>query len=145
MWKARVSGLRDVVSKRQREDPKIHKAWIRGLKKAGLFLQKESLKLVPVETGALKGSAFTSINKEGRNGVSDVIVGYTASYAVYVHEDLTKAHGAMYNRKYRVKIAAGLLKKKKPNETAKFLEIPSRNVSVQLKMKDIVAAEVQQR
>lgn len=31
---------------------------------AGLFLQRASQKLVPVDTGALKGSAFTRLEKE---------------------------------------------------------------------------------
>jgi hypothetical protein len=56
-----------------------------GLKRAGLFVQRESQRLVPVDTGNLKASAFTRTIKTASGDV-DVLVGYTAAYALYVHE-----------------------------------------------------------
>lgn len=76
----------------------------RGLKKAGLFLQRESQKVVPVDTGALKNSAGT--RSEGSGWDTDVVVFYTQSYAVYVHERTGLHH--------------------KPGKIAKFLETPAR-------------------
>ncbi len=40
-----------------------HRSLEEALLKSGLFLQRESQKLVPVDTGALKNSAFTRVEK----------------------------------------------------------------------------------
>jgi hypothetical protein len=72
-----------------------------------------------------------------------VIVGYTAAYAVYVHENLEAAHGQMYNAKYADEIAMTRAMKaakipkgsftewhdRGPNQQAKFLEQPARELS----------------
>lgn len=55
-----------------------------GLLRAGLALQRESQLRVPVDTGNLKASAFTRLEGEGLD--AQVAVGYTAGYALYVHE-----------------------------------------------------------
>ncbi len=57
-----------------------------GLKAAGLFLQAASQRLVPVDLGNLKASAFTRAHGFGFG--TEVEVGYTAAYAVYVHENV---------------------------------------------------------
>lgn len=57
-----------------------------GLVVAGLFLQRESQLLVPVDFGVLKASAFTRASGRGLKTV--VNVGYTAFYAMYVHENV---------------------------------------------------------
>jgi len=56
----------------------------------GLFLQRHAQLLVPVDTGNLRNSAFT--RKEGKGWKTTVRVGFTARYAVYVHEDLMAYH-----------------------------------------------------
>ena len=76
----------------------------RGLKKAGLFLQRESQKVVPVDTGALKNSAGTRADGSGWD--TDVVVFFTQSYAIYVHERTGLHH--------------------KSGKIAKFLETPAR-------------------
>lgn len=76
----------------------------RGVKKAGLFLQRESQLLAPVETGVMRNSAFTRASGAGFDVV--VTVGYTAAYAVFVHENLEARH--------------------KKGKQAKFLEQPAR-------------------
>lgn len=75
----------------------------RNLKRAGLFLRRESQKLCPVRFGKLKGSAYT--RSMGSGFKTAVEVGYTANYAVYVHENLNARH---------------------ENGQAKFLEHPAR-------------------
>lgn len=124
----------------------------RGLKKGGLFLQRKSQEIVPVDKGPLKASAFTRASGSGNR--IQVIVGYTAYYAVYVHENLEALHGAEYNAAYilgdsktkrsktsgryqskfrwtQAAIEKGyhLTSKPKPrgpNQQAKFLERPAR-------------------
>lgn len=76
----------------------------KGLKKAGLFLQRESQKVVPVDTGDLRNSANT--RAEGSGAGTEVVVGYGTTYGLYVHEDLEARH--------------------KPGKQAKFLEEPLR-------------------
>lgn len=58
-------------------------------------------------------------------------VGYSASYAVIVHEDMEAAHGEDYNEKYAAEIAAGTKHSRGPNQQAKYLETPFRRLSKQ--------------
>ena len=60
------------------------------LRIVGLWLQRASQLLVPVEFGDLKASAFTRHEGTGWNTV--VRVGYTKEYAIYVHENLLAQH-----------------------------------------------------
>jgi hypothetical protein len=82
----------------------------RGLIKGGLLLQRLSQEVVPIDTTNLQGSAGTRAFGQGFN--TDVIVYYTASYAVYVHERTDLQHA--------------------PGKQAKFLEGPARKNSAQL-------------
>jgi len=75
-----------------------------GLMRAGLFLQRESQKLVPIDKSILKNSANTRAEGLGFN--TAVIVSYGTDYALYVHENLEAQHA--------------------PGSVAKFLEIPLR-------------------
>lgn len=99
---SRVTGMGKVLSNLKRFNGNFGTAFERGLKKAGLFLQRESQKIVPVDTSALKNSAFT--RAEGKGFKTDVTVGYTQEYAVFVHENMDARH--------------------KPGKQAKFLEQP---------------------
>jgi hypothetical protein len=97
-----------------------------GLVLAGEFLLRESQKLVPVDYGNLKASAFIRTN-----GHLQVTVGYTANYAVYVHEDLDKKHGQSFNIYYAAEIAkhpkhGPFRHDRGPDQNAKFLEMPAR-------------------
>jgi len=118
---------------------KAHKGreFTRGLKKAGAHLLRVSQKYyVPVQTGHLKGSGFCRQYGTGWNAA--VIVGYTASYAAYVHEDMTKAHGRQFNVKHAAEIAhakahhlkaatvEGGMFKRGEHQQAKYLEKPAR-------------------
>lgn len=113
-----VVGVDEIRAKLKETNTRL--AWLvrRGLIKAGLFLQRESQKRVPVDTGNLKASAGT--RAVGHGWFTDVIVYYTASYAVYVHENTLAAHGAVYNMLYPDKKPRG------ENQQAKFLETPAR-------------------
>ena len=83
---AGVTGLNEVLANLNREIGQISKRSIDGLMEAGLQVQAQSQRLVPVDTANLKGSAYT--RKQGQG----VEVGYTAAYAPFVHEDLEARH-----------------------------------------------------
>lgn len=101
------------------------------LKRAGLFLQRESMLIVPIQFGPLRASGFT--RSEGKGLKIRVIVGYTAAYAVYVHENKDALHGAAFNAAYADRIAKAHTPAQRkmwfnrgPNQTYKFLERPLR-------------------
>lgn len=104
----------------------------RGIKKAALRLQRDSMELVPIQFGNLRASAFTRVEAVASSIVATV--GYTADYALIVHENLNAAHGKAFNEKYADKIAKKkkspsakkLYFKRGPNQQAKFLETPAR-------------------
>ena len=130
-----IQGLNKVISNLKKAKGTIGRDIGRGLKRGGLYLQRKSMGFVPVQLGVLKASSFCR-NVGGMGFDTDVIVGYTANYAVYVHEDLNKAHGMQFNEKYAAEIAAaqgtprgtaqgGMFQRGK-DQQAKFLERPAR-------------------
>lgn len=94
------------------------KGFSRGLLKAGHYLQRQSQKVVPLDTGILRASAYTK--KTGSGSTTEVTVGYTAPYALRVHE-----------------LPQSSIRKK--GRTNKYLERPARENRG--KMNDIIAAE----
>lgn len=101
----KVTGVRAVIKNLKKVKVTSQGGLEKGLMKAGLFLQAASQKIVPVDTGALRNSAFTRLRWKGTKR-ADVLVGYTQSYAVYVHENLEARHA--------------------PGKQAKFLETPAK-------------------
>lgn len=71
--------------------------------RAGYYIQRESMKIVPIQTGNLRDSAFHRFTGTGLQ--TRVQVGYTAAYALFVHEIVEYAHGSEFNAKHREKIA----------------------------------------
>ena len=123
-----VTGVNQVIAKMKAFDKMAIAKLQTRLVIAAKLLKRESMKIVPRDKGHLIGSAFHRLIPAG--WLSDAIVGYTAEYAIYVHEDLDKAHGAAYNKKYAAEIADNKnkhFKQKKPDEQAKFLERPLRD------------------
>lgn len=99
-----LTGLNNVKRQSELRRRLIGAGIERGLKKAGLHVQRKSQEIVPVDLGGLKASAYT--RKISGSGASTVVaVGYTAEYAGAVHEDADKAHGRIYNLKYAKEIA----------------------------------------
>lgn len=133
----RISGLSTVLRNLRRAGENMGRAAQRGLTQGGLVLQAASMDIVPVQLGTLKASCFTR-NVGGRGFDADIIVGYSTDYAVYVHEDLTKAHGREFNVKHAEEIAAaagtrmgtakGGMFPRGENQQAKFLERPMREM-----------------
>jgi len=131
----KISGLPTVLRNLRSANDKIGMGIGRGLKRAGIFLQRESMKIVPVDLGNLKATATTR-NVGGIGFRTDIIVSYGSSacdYAIYVHENLEALHGERFNVAYADRIASATTpaQKKKwskrgPNQQAKFLEKPAR-------------------
>lgn len=127
----KITGVSRVIKNMQKASKRYEKRLAFGLKIAGLFLQRESQKIVPVDKGNLNNTAFT--RKIGTGFHTDVIVGYTASYAVYVHEVQEAAHGAIFNIKHAKRLAKAKTAKQKAKyarrgnkQQWKFLEAPAR-------------------
>lgn len=131
----RVTGAKEIIQKMRASKTTLDTGLSAGLKRGGLFLQNKSMKIVPVQLGNLKNSAFCR-NVGGTGSKTDVIVGYTATYAAVVHEDLDKTHGEAFNIKHADEIAtasgthrgtaAGGMFKRGEEQQAKYLEKPAR-------------------
>ena len=101
----KITGMSRVLANLKRSKSATAAGVERGLKQAGLFLQRESMLIVPIDKDILRPGAFTR-NVGGSGFDADVVVGYVADYATYVHEDLQAKH--------------------KPGKQAKYLEQPAR-------------------
>lgn len=132
---AKITGAKTIIRNLEKVNKRYAKGTETGLKLAGHFLEKESRAIVPVQLGNLKASSFTR-NIGGSGFRADVIVGYTAHYAVYVHENLEAAHGKEFNAKHAAEISGAVGTKRErakrglfnrgENQQAKFLEKPAR-------------------
>jgi hypothetical protein len=74
------------------------------IRNATAFVYRESQKLVPVDTSALRRSGH--VDYTGTGFETEAVVVYDTPYAIYVHEDLSKWHA--------------------PPTSAKFIERPIR-------------------
>ena len=92
----------------------------RAVRKANEYLLKETLPVTPKDKGILRDSGKVNINGRGVNTTG--FVSFSAPYAVYVHEDLSKYHA--------------------PGTYAKFLERTAR--AKKLQMREIMRSEIQQ-
>lgn len=95
----RITGMSNILSNLKKASKGYGAKVEAGLKNAGLFVQGESQRIVPVDTANLKGGAFTR-NVGGKGFKTDVVVGYVADYAVYVHENLDASHKPGKRAKY---------------------------------------------
>lgn len=80
-----IEGFDDVVRNLNAEVRRIKGASIEGLLAGGLIVQAHSQRNVPVEYGNLRASAYT---RKHPTSAGTVEVGYTAAYAVFVHENM---------------------------------------------------------
>lgn len=84
--KLKITGEREIARNLGKEIAKIEGDISKGLRSAAIFVQGESMETTPVSQkgGKLLGSAFSAVGKIG--GMIMARVGYTASYAAFVHE-----------------------------------------------------------
>ena len=122
-----VKGMQKVLANMKRANAQMASGFAVGARKGGHFLERESKKIVPRDTGNLVNTAFVR-NMGGQGWDVDIHIGYTADYAVYVHEDLTKKHGSAYNAAYAGKDQ----KLRGPDQQAKFLEAPAKEFRTEI-------------
>jgi hypothetical protein len=84
----KVEGLDTVMANLNREVLAIAGGTLAGLLEAGLIIQRDAQLHVPVDVGNLKASAYTREATHSRADRPAVEVGFTAAYAVFVHENL---------------------------------------------------------
>lgn len=81
----KITGLAEASRELSRQIAAIEGRSREGLLQAGLFIEAEAVDMAPVDTGTLRGSAFTDVTAPGATPIA-VRVGFTAEYAAYVHE-----------------------------------------------------------
>lgn len=132
-----VKGVTKLVSNLLKVKRNIGRGVERGFVKSASFLMRESLKIVPVQLGNLRGS--WDVRKHGSGLRVVVDFGYFGTaYGAFVHEipNPPHAHGREFNIKHAAEIAAakgtprgtaaGGMFNRKPEEQWKFLERPIR-------------------
>ena len=133
----KVTGISKLMSNIDKMDKMMGAKAARGLNLASVLVARESLKIVPVQIGNLKGSWFR--RREGMGFQTTYHFGYTAKYAVFVHEVENATHGAAFNALHAAEIAHAKSKGLKSstakggmfnrgeNQQWKFLEKPIRD------------------
>lgn len=96
-----VEGDDELIAKLNALWPRFSNAAVSGCMDWADDVMNTSKRLVPVDTGALKGSGYTKV-MSGPDGV-EITLGYSQNYALYVHENMEAHH---------------------ENGQAKYLEIP---------------------
>lgn len=81
----RVEGIGEAVKELNEILSQRGKQTKAGLRAAGLLIQRRAQKRVPVEYGKLRASSYTRTALSG--GIS-VEIGFSAEYALYVHENM---------------------------------------------------------
>ena len=115
-----VTGAQQVIRNIKAREKAMANGCERGLKLAGAYLLGKSKKMVPVEYGNLKASGF--IRATGHGFKTNVNIGYTAFYAIFVHENV-KMSWKGNPRESGIGVYWG------PRGQAKFLERPAREES----------------
>lgn len=81
----KLKGQEKALENLNKEINKIKNRSIKGLLKGALIIERESNKRVPVETGVLRSSSYARKSQDNPN---TVVVGYSSSYAIFVHENI---------------------------------------------------------
>lgn len=82
---AKLKGLDKVLRNLNKQIGGLKDRSDAGLLAAGLIIQREAQKRVPIEYGNLRGSAYTQPHPEKKHVVQ---VGFGSSYAAAVHENM---------------------------------------------------------
>jgi len=101
-----IQGVSAVIKRLKAANRVTQKQYESRVMRAGRHLQRESMLLVPVDTGNLRGTADTT-KLGGKGFETEVIVHYGAgaNYAVKVHEDIFVGHKKGKESKYLEKPA----------------------------------------
>ena len=93
-------------------------------------LQREAQLRVPVDTGNLKTSAYT--RQVGTQNKPSYEVGFTAHYALWVHEAVGMKLKGKPRRSTKKRKARGFYWDPQSRSQAKFLEAPAREFGTQI-------------
>jgi hypothetical protein len=124
---AAVTGVQGILKNLKARNAALAAGVSRGLRLAGLHLQRESQRVVPVDLGNLKASAFTRATGKGYDTV--VNIGYTATYAIFVHENVEMKWKGLP----RHAPSKGRYWDPQGRGQAKFLEEPARRLGPELR------------
>lgn len=137
----KLEGVGNVMKALRRYKNKTAIRFQKALGAAAEYLHQKSGEIVPIDKGDLWKTSL--VRREGEGLKTQMIVAYTAPYAVFVHEDLNASHGAAFNVKHIALIVAGLTHARRPGEQAKFLEKPCRDPLVQDGMRALIRQEME--
>jgi hypothetical protein len=90
MAEIKLEGFVELNNKFKKSISEISSVVENALLDCGNDLQQKAQDLTPVDTGALRASAFTEADRQGKN--PSVIVGFEEEYAIFVHENLEAHH-----------------------------------------------------
>lgn len=90
MAEIKLEGFIELTNKLNKSISQISDTIQSALLDCGNDLQQKAQDLTPVDTGALRSSAFTEADRQGKN--LSVVVGFEEEYAIYVHENLEAHH-----------------------------------------------------
>ena len=82
--KVTISGLDQVLKNLNNEIKRIQFTTKAGMRQAALLVKGRAQRLTPVDTGNLKGSTYVEVFNTPHGWGAEI--GYTAYYAVFVHE-----------------------------------------------------------
>lgn len=88
MIRAKVDGVQRVAANLNRELRGVENRSRAGMWAAGLKVRAEAQRRVPVEFGNLRASAYTRFVEGSSRSKPTVEIGFTAKYAIYVHENV---------------------------------------------------------
>ena len=80
------SGINIVLKNLNKAIAEIEGGTRAGMRKATLLIRRKSVEITPIDTGNLRGSAFTEVFEDKSNNKISGVIGYTAAYAPFVHE-----------------------------------------------------------
>lgn len=87
----RLQGFVELTNRLNRSASQISDTVQNALLDCGNDLQQKAVDITPIDTGALRSSAFTEADRQNRKKPS-VTVGFEEEYAIYVHENLEAHH-----------------------------------------------------
>ena len=123
----KITGMDVFVFALAKKSRATQKAFRNSAVRGGLRIQREAQKRVPVDTGNLRASAATRTAKDSRG--TRVDVGFTASYALFVHENTDmKLKGMPRGEAEPGKGYRGHYWDPQPQAGPKFLENPAREL-----------------
>jgi HK97 gp10 family phage protein len=78
-----IKGVNEVIANLKRVQLELEKKRKTALTRIGVIVKGDAVKNAPVDTGNLRNSSYFDVD-----GSEKVFIGFTASYAPFVHENL---------------------------------------------------------